>query len=98
MAKQTYQGSCQCRRIKFEASFDLADGTGKCNCTSCFKRRWWSAKVKPEDFRSIAGAELLSGYKPGQETGHAGFCKNCGVRPYGWVEAAEWNDGAYVSI
>jgi hypothetical protein len=85
-------------RIKFEAAIDLAEGTGKCNCTSCWKRRWWSVRVKPEGFRSFGGEEHLSQYRPGSETGHRGFCKHCGVIPYGWVEAAEWNDGAYVSV
>jgi hypothetical protein len=98
MAKKTYHGSCHCGRIRFEADLDIAAGTSKCNCTSCWKKRWWSARVKPEDFRSISGAEELSGYKPGAATGHRGFCKHCGVIPYGWVAAAEWNDGEYVSI
>jgi hypothetical protein len=98
MAKKTYQGSCHCKRIQFEASFDVAAGTTKCNCTSCWKKRLWSARVKPEDFRSVAGEEHLSGYKPGQKTGHRGFCKHCGVITYNWVDKAEWNDAEYVSV
>ena len=39
-----------------------------------------------------------SAYKPGEKTGHRGFCKNCGVIPYGWVDAAEWNPAPYVSV
>ena len=98
MAKKTYKGSCHCGKIRFEAGVDLAQGTGKCNCTSCWKKRWWSVKVKPEDFRSLGGEEQMSGYKPGQERGHTGFCKQCGVIPYGWVAKTEWNDGEYVSV
>jgi hypothetical protein len=98
MAKQTYRGSCHCGRIKFEADLDLSAGTSKCNCTNCWKKRLWSARARPEDFRSLGGEQELSGYKPGASIGHRGFCKHCGVIPYGWVDAAEWNDGAYVSI
>ena len=98
MATKTFKGSCKCGRIKFEADLDLSKGTNKCNCTSCWKRRWWSASVKPAEFRSFGGEEELTGYKPGEKTGHGGFCKHCGVTPYGWVPAAEWNDGEYVSI
>ncbi|MBC7973597.1 MAG: GFA family protein [Myxococcales bacterium] len=98
MTFKTFHGSCQCGRIKFEAEIDLAAGTGKCNCTACWKRRWWSVRVKPEGFRSISGVEELSEYKPGAQTGHRGFCTQCGVRPYAWIDAAEWNDGAYVSV
>jgi hypothetical protein len=98
MAKQTFRGSCKCGRITFEADVDLAAGTRKCNCTSCWKRRWWSAAVKPDAFRATGGETELSEYRPGQVTGHRGFCKHCGVIPYGWIDAAAWNDGAYVSI
>ena len=91
MTTKTYQGSCQCGAVKFEAEVDLSAGTTKCNCTSCWKRRWWSAKVKPQGFRSIAGADAMS--RP-----RGGFCRTCGVTPYSWVDAADWNDGEYVSI
>ena len=97
MAKQTFRGSCKCGRITFEADVDLAEGTRKCNCTSCWKRRWWSA-AEARGVPRHRGEQELSEYKPGQATGHRGFCKHCGVSPYGWVDAAEWNDGEYVSI
>jgi hypothetical protein len=84
--------------VKFEAAFDVAAGTSKCNCTSCWKKRWWSARVQPEDFRSLGGEAELSGYRPGSATGHGGFCKHCGVILYGWVDASEWNPTTYVSI
>ncbi len=98
MAKKTYRGSCFCRRVTYEADLDLTEGTGKCNCTSCWKKRWWSIRAKPEDFRALTGAEELSGYKPGQETGHGGFCKHCGVHVYAWVDKAEWNPADYVAV
>lgn len=91
MAKQTFHGSCKCGAVKFEAQLDLSQGTTKCNCTSCWKRRWWSIKAQPEDFKSISGDEKISASK-------GGFCPECGIVPYGRVEAAEWNDGAYVSL
>lgn len=98
MAIKTYRGSCHCGRVKFEADVDLSKGTGKCNCTSCFKKRRWSVRVQPSAFRSLQGEDALSDYKPGQSTGHRGFCTHCGVIPYDWVAAAEWNDGEYVSV
>lgn len=98
MAKRTYRGSCHCGRIKFEADWDASSGTSKCNCTSCWKKRLWTARVAPEDFRALGGEDQLSGYKPGADIGHGGFCKSCGVIPYGWVLASEWNPSTYVSI
>lgn len=98
MAKRTYRGSCHCGRIKFEVDWDSATGTSKCNCTNCWKKRLWTARVEPEDFRSLSGESELSGYRPGSTTGHKGFCKSCGVIPYAWIEASEWNPSTYVSI
>lgn len=98
MTTRTYLGSCVCKRVKFEADVDWSAGTGKCNCTSCWKRRWWSVKVPTSGFRYLGGETELSKYRDGQATGHGGFCKHCGVTPYGYVDAAEWNDGAYVSV
>ena len=98
MATKSYRGSCHCGKIRFEADVDLSAGTGKCNCTACWKKRWWSVAVKPAQFRAKGGEENMTGYKPGASKGHGGFCKTCGVIAYGWVDAAEWSDGEYVSI
>lgn len=93
MTLKTYHGTCLCGAIAFEADIDLALGTGKCNCTSCSKRRWWSVSVKPEAFRATKGEALLEINSAGRS-----FCPHCGITPYGRVAAAEWNDGESVSI
>jgi hypothetical protein len=93
MATKTYRGSCHCGRIKFEAEIDLAAGTTKCNCTSCWKKRLWTTRVKPESFRQLQGQEEMSETKAGH-----GFCKHCGVITFNRVAKADWNDGEYVSV
>ena len=98
MAKKIYHGSCYCGRVKFEAAIDLSAGTGKCNCTSCWKRRWWAASVPLADFEATAGEENLRHNPLGSADGRGWFCSHCGVIPYIRVEAAEWNDGPYVQI
>src|SRR5688572_23748367 len=60
--KQTYHGSCHCKAITYEVAIDISQGTGKCNCTYCWKMRNWSAQVQPGDFRLLTGAELLGDY------------------------------------
>ena len=57
MDKKRYQGSCACGRVKFEADLDISQGTHKCNCTHCWKRRWWSVK---------AGIDLPPAFVAGQ--------------------------------
>jgi hypothetical protein len=90
MSKKHYQGSCACGRIRFEADIDFADGTHKCNCTSCWKRRWWTIKVAPEDFTVVSGEDALD---PSDR-----FCATCGVAVYRHVPVMEWNPVAYVSV
>jgi len=82
--KKTYQASCHCGEVRFAADIDLAEGTNKCNCTSCWKNRRWGVWVKPDAFRPIAGAEQLSGGERG------GFCKRCGVSTYSIVSTEGW--------
>jgi hypothetical protein len=98
MAKKTYHGSCQCRHVQFEVDLDLSLGTAKCNCTSCWKRRHWSARALPEDFRPLGDETELSGFESGKLPAQSGFCKHCGVSPYNGVPVSEWNPEPYVSI
>ncbi len=98
MATKTYQGSCHCGSLRFEADLDLAEGTGKCNCSYCWKVRNWSIGIKPDAFRLLSGKENAHEYGFREDSvNHHVFCNRCGVRiyTYGYVEQV---GGDYVSV
>lgn len=98
MEKRTYHGSCHCGRVKFEAAFDLSQGTSKCNCTSCWKTREWGVRVEPSDFRVLSGEAELVPPTSHFTTKDGGFCRHCGVKTYVFIAKADWNPSEYVSV
>jgi hypothetical protein len=97
MTLKVYHGSCRCGKIKFEVKLDLAEGTSKCNCTYCWKTRWWGARARPDTFQLTAGGEEL-GYGFGRERFiERALCLACKVTPFGWGNVPEIG-GDYISV
>jgi hypothetical protein len=57
VSMKTYSGSCHCGAVRFQAELDLAEGTFKCNCTSCTKARSRLIPTPATRFRLIEGED-----------------------------------------
>jgi hypothetical protein len=94
MPYRSYHGSCHCQAVRYEAAFDLAAGSNRCNCSLCSKARAWFLFVRGDQFKLLAGEEALSNYAwvpPGRA--EAGltyrFCSRCGIRLFATGELAQ---------
>lgn len=95
--KKTYQGSCHCGKVRFEADVDAEGGMRRCNCWICARQRKWETLIKAGDFRLLTNEAEMCGYPFGLNGGHHLFCRTCGVASFrrGYAEAL---GGEYVSI
>ncbi|WP_158818543.1 GFA family protein [Methylocapsa sp. S129] len=102
MTLKTHSGACHCGAVRFEADVDIAEGTIKCNCSSCTKARSWLVFTPAARFRLTAGVDSQADYQwtpPGRErpTILFHFCKTCGVRTPGRGEI-EALGGAFYAV
>ncbi len=97
MTLKTYHGSCHCGAVHFACDIDLAEGTGRCNCSYCSKIRAWGVNIKPDAFRLISGEDALSDYQFGTKSGYHRFCRHCGIKTYSYANVAELG-GEVISI
>lgn len=110
--KKTYQGSCHCGAVRFTCELDLAPAgqrsepelpgvwwtsTFRCNCSSCFKTRFWKGFVRDKDFELLQGEESLVDYQYAAQQIHHTFCRECGVHPFASASLKEMG-GAFYAV
>lgn len=75
-------GSCLCGGVRYAVAGPLT-GALNCHCSMCRKAHGAAfrsrARVRAEDFRWLAGEELMTWYESSPGT-HRGFCRVCGSK------------------
>lgn len=90
-----YTGSCHCGSVRYEAEIDLSQGTFKCNCSICTKKRFWGVGTIPGTFKLVQGEADLAAYQP--YSVHHMFCKQCGIHVYGTAQLPGETEPTYVA-
>jgi hypothetical protein len=91
------RGSCLCGGVQFEVKLPFRRAS-HCHCSLCRKHSGTfgltQGRVAREQFRLLAGEELLRVYRPPSGTAVKAFCSVCGSSLFG----AHWPDGDEVSV
>jgi hypothetical protein len=78
---QTYSGSCQCGKVRYEVSLDLGEVVA-CNCSRCGRLGSLLAFTPAENFKLISGEGVLTEYQFNKHVIHHLFCSTCGIQSF----------------
>src|SRR5690242_12725347 len=78
----TYNGSCHCGAVRYEATIDLQRPVISCNCTLCGRTGSLLAFIPVGVFRLLAGYGSLTHYLVNKHVIHLLFCKVCGIKSF----------------
>jgi hypothetical protein len=77
----TYQGSCHCGRIGFEATGEIGQVLD-CNCSFCRRRGGLLWFVPAADFKLLTPKANVATYTFNRHKLQHHFCATCGIAPY----------------
>jgi hypothetical protein len=97
MAEAIYAGSCQCKRIKFEAALDL-DSTLTCNCSRCQRLGWVMAFTPRANFKLTAGEGATTEFLFNKERISHRFCPVCGIEAFAFASAPDGTEMVAVNV
>lgn len=79
---QTYQGSCHCGAVTFEATADITSGV-RCNCSHCHIKGFVLSFLPNSSVTIKTGEDNLTTYTFNTHKISHRFCKTCGVQCFG---------------
>ena len=79
--RQTYCGGCQCGKVRYEATFELAEVVA-CNCSLCGRLGSMYAFMAEAQFKLISGESAMTEYQFNKHVIHYLFCSTCGIQSF----------------
>ena len=76
----TYNGSCHCGAVEFEATVDKEITEARhCDCSICRRKTAFVSSALQGGFRITKGADNLTLYQFNTKVAEHYFCKTCGI-------------------
>lgn len=94
--QRTYQGSCHCGAVRYEAKSPPIEQAMSCNCSMCRRKGSLLAFIPATDFTLQSGGELLTDYQFNKHVLHHLFCRSCGVTSF--VRGAKPDGTAMIAL
>lgn len=81
MTEQAYKGGCQCGKVRYDVTIDLAQ-TMTCNCSRCGKLGSILAFTPTKNFTLRSGERDLTEFQFNKHAIHHVFCSTCGIQSF----------------
>jgi hypothetical protein len=82
MSTQVYRGGCHCGRVRFELDAPERPEVLDCNCSMCSKTGYLHLIVAKQQFRLLAGSDVLTTYRFNTGAAQHLFCSICGIKSF----------------
>ncbi|HEY6476230.1 MAG TPA: GFA family protein [Polyangia bacterium] len=79
---KTYQGGCQCGRVRYQVELDLEQPVLSCNCSMCGRAGTLLTFVPAEKFKLVSGEGAVTDYQFKHLVIHHLFCSTCGIKSF----------------
>jgi hypothetical protein len=96
MKKHT--GACHCKKVTYEADFDLSQPSLECNCSHCAGKGLLLQFVPESAFALKSGGDSLKEYRFNTHKLAHQFCENCGMQPFTYGSDKEGNTLVAINV
>ncbi|HKI52260.1 MAG TPA: GFA family protein [Geothermobacteraceae bacterium] len=93
----TYQGSCHCGGIRFQATGEL-EQVMECNCSICRRKGAKLWFVPRTQFKLLSERNKLATYTFNTQRIQHHFCPTCGIAPFGEGTDPKGNEMAAINV
>ena len=94
---KTYQGSCHCGNVRYEARADLSKVT-ECNCSICSRKGALMSFVTADAFALKSGEGKVTDYQFAKKHVHHVFCSTCGIHAHATGNGKDGNPMYMINV